>query len=128
MSSHTTRTDSQFFFFFQAEDGIRDLTVTGVQTCALPILPHARLLGQRPQLGSRIGPPHGERPVMTRNRMTPEEAGGEADQAQGETTAPGIGYGDRDGGGPRPLPGTPPRLRRVRGGGRGGARRPMRGA
>src|SRR2546427_12260645 len=26
-----------FFFFFQAEDGIRDLTVTGVQTCALPI-------------------------------------------------------------------------------------------
>src|SRR2546430_5278919 len=27
------------FFFFQAEDGIRDLTVTGVQTCALPILP-----------------------------------------------------------------------------------------
>src|SRR2546430_3689516 len=28
---------SLFFFFFQAEDGIRDLTVTGVQTCALPI-------------------------------------------------------------------------------------------
>src|SRR2546430_11620973 len=28
---------SSFFFFFQAEDGIRDLTVTGVQTCALPI-------------------------------------------------------------------------------------------
>src|SRR5207248_7133988 len=27
-----------FFFFFQAEDGIRDRTVTGVQTCALPIL------------------------------------------------------------------------------------------
>src|SRR5256886_11267211 len=27
------------FFFFQAEDGIRDLTVTGVQTCALPIFP-----------------------------------------------------------------------------------------
>src|SRR2546430_12010960 len=25
------------YFFFQAEDGIRDLTVTGVQTCALPI-------------------------------------------------------------------------------------------
>src|SRR5207245_8073705 len=25
------------FFFFQAEDGIRDATVTGVQTCALPI-------------------------------------------------------------------------------------------
>src|SRR2546422_5407816 len=28
---------SCFFFFFQAEDGIRDVAVTGVQTCALPI-------------------------------------------------------------------------------------------
>src|SRR5256885_5058620 len=28
---------SWFFFFFQAEDGIRDYKVTGVQTCALPI-------------------------------------------------------------------------------------------
>src|SRR3989454_4753880 len=39
---------SMFFFFFQAEDGIRDYKVTGVQTCALPISPlerdgHARL-------------------------------------------------------------------------------------
>src|SRR2546430_16019453 len=33
---HRTRT-GRFIFFFQAEDGIRDLTVTGVQTCALPI-------------------------------------------------------------------------------------------
>src|SRR2546430_11855384 len=32
------------FFFFQAEDGIRDLTVTGVQTCALPIYPYRRRL------------------------------------------------------------------------------------
>src|SRR2546430_12443387 len=29
--------DVDMVFFFQAEDGIRDLTVTGVQTCALPI-------------------------------------------------------------------------------------------
>src|SRR5256886_15089081 len=29
--------NTRIFFFFQAEDGIRDLTVTGVQTCALPI-------------------------------------------------------------------------------------------
>src|SRR5256885_12016888 len=28
---------NSFFFFFQAEDGIRDYKVTGVQTCALPI-------------------------------------------------------------------------------------------
>src|SRR5207237_5191585 len=30
-----------FFFFFQAEDGIRDSSVTGVQTCALPISSYA---------------------------------------------------------------------------------------
>ena len=29
------------FFFFQAEDGIRDYDVTGVQTCALPICEYA---------------------------------------------------------------------------------------
>src|SRR5260221_10042028 len=32
------------FFFFQAEDGIRDHCVTGVQTCALPIYPDAVFL------------------------------------------------------------------------------------
>src|SRR2546430_795076 len=37
--------ESTLFFFFQAEDGIRDLTVTGVQTCALPIFP--RVVGRR---------------------------------------------------------------------------------
>src|SRR5947208_3709011 len=38
--SHTNQYFSRFlylFFFFQAEDGIRDDLVTGVQTCALPI-------------------------------------------------------------------------------------------
>ena len=35
-----------FFFFFQAEDGIRDRNVTGVQTCALPILDDKMLLCQ----------------------------------------------------------------------------------
>src|SRR2546428_366061 len=35
------------FFFFQAEDGIRDLIVTGVQTCALPISPARRGLPRR---------------------------------------------------------------------------------
>src|SRR2546430_11771557 len=34
------------FFFFQAEDGIRDLTVTGVQTCALPISGEANPLAE----------------------------------------------------------------------------------
>src|SRR2546421_6482136 len=46
------------FFFFQAEDGIRDLIVTGVQTCALPIWSPmgrevtktaVRLMGDRPE-------------------------------------------------------------------------------
>src|SRR5207245_4099807 len=40
-----------FFFFFQAEDGIRDATVTGVQTCALPIFLYQRSAhhGGRPE-------------------------------------------------------------------------------
>src|SRR3712207_8289648 len=36
-----------FFVFFQAEDGIRDIGVTGVQTCALPIF--ARRIADYPQ-------------------------------------------------------------------------------
>src|SRR5258708_26502659 len=35
------------FFFFQAEDGIRDDLVTGVQTCALPISAEAKAEGQQ---------------------------------------------------------------------------------
>src|SRR5438093_6978928 len=46
-----------FFFFFQAEDGIRDWSVTGVQTCALPIseavaLAHVRLQMNRRQVAA----------------------------------------------------------------------------
>src|SRR5437879_13869483 len=40
-----------FFFFFQAEDGIRDTSVTGVQTCALPI----SRLGSAARLGGGSG-------------------------------------------------------------------------
>src|SRR5690606_39430737 len=36
----------RFFFFFQAEDGIRDFHVTGVQTCALPICFTVQLPGR----------------------------------------------------------------------------------
>src|SRR2546430_10946312 len=50
------------YFFFQAEDGIRDLTVTGVQTCALPILtiqpgadPEATVAGKLSLHGHSIG-------------------------------------------------------------------------
>src|SRR2546427_5884372 len=41
------------FFFFQAEDGIRDLTVTGVQTCALPIC--RKIPVRNPASGEVIG-------------------------------------------------------------------------
>src|SRR5689334_23453286 len=41
-------------FFFQAEDGIRDGTVTGVQTCALPIWPAPGSL-RRPARADRLG-------------------------------------------------------------------------
>src|SRR5437868_11016389 len=44
-----------FFFFFQAEDGIRDRNVTGVQTCALPILQASRT--RAPWLLPRTGFP-----------------------------------------------------------------------
>src|SRR5687768_18087150 len=44
-------------FFFQAEDGIRDVAVTGVQTCALPIL---KLPAQRLRCRRRVlDPPDG---------------------------------------------------------------------
>src|SRR3712207_8158016 len=48
------------FVFFQAEDGIRDIGVTGVQTCALPI-------SSPSPAGSHDGPP--QRPPMRRNRV-----------------------------------------------------------
>src|SRR5256885_1021457 len=45
-----------YFFFFQAEDGIRDYKVTGVQTCALPILRgHHGVLHQVEALERRLG-------------------------------------------------------------------------
>src|SRR6266498_4716083 len=45
-----------FFFFFQAEDGIRDADVTGVQTCALPICLNPALAAslQKFKLGGRF--------------------------------------------------------------------------
>src|SRR5690606_40033178 len=40
-----------FIFFFQAEDGIRDFHVTGVQTCALPIFSVFGTTGEGPSIG-----------------------------------------------------------------------------
>src|SRR2546422_7035944 len=63
------------FFFFQAEDGIRDVAVTGVQTCALPIwgvgdrigagASHRRATARRP-LGVPAGPDWGGGRVRAR--------------------------------------------------------------
>ena len=41
-------------FFFQAEDGIRDRLVTGVQTCALPIFPNDYSHRYRLSVGSKL--------------------------------------------------------------------------
>src|SRR5438093_12945078 len=56
-----------FFFFFQAEDGIRDWSVTGVQTCALPI--------------SHRGPGRHRQPAV-RLRVRGDRSGGAADPAR----------------------------------------------
>src|SRR5215475_14871975 len=54
----TDRSRSRCCFFFQAEDGIRYFHVTGVQTCALPILPGIPGLQHA---GRRVQPRHQHR-------------------------------------------------------------------
>src|SRR2546429_3568470 len=64
------------FFFFQAEDGIRDVAVTGVQTCALPISP----LAQEAKRAVEILNPSGEitmpRPARRRVICVANQKGG----------------------------------------------------
>src|SRR6266496_4506276 len=65
--------DFCFLFFFQAEDGIRDLYVTGVQTCALPIsLAVLELFAQARQ--ARVRP--GEPPLEVAFAATEVDGGG----------------------------------------------------
>src|SRR6266496_4756578 len=61
------------FFFFQAEDGIRDLYVTGVQTCALPICGRraARGSGEHPQHAARADAV-GADPLLVPPPVTPD--------------------------------------------------------
>src|SRR6185437_12861282 len=57
-----------FFFFFQAEDGIRDKLVTGVQTCALPIYADVRgTISALPELCAA-----GATVIWTRTRRAPD--------------------------------------------------------
>src|SRR5256886_11565727 len=75
--------DTSLFFFFQAEDGIRDLTVTGVQTCALPILmpgrpnPDARRARRLPAPFPQAGP----QPLTRRPRQCWSQNNPRADAA-----------------------------------------------
>src|SRR5256885_11393611 len=63
--------DVYYFFFFQAEDGIRDYKVTGVQTCALPILTVEKIAAPFPRrsltmsCSRRKGPRSGSRRLST---------------------------------------------------------------
>src|SRR5687768_17959410 len=56
-------------FFFQAEDGIRDVAVTGVQTCALPICP-TKIFGAR---SSRRRCDRSDRPRVVRRLQPPRQ-------------------------------------------------------
>src|SRR3989440_8830804 len=61
------------FFFFQAEDGIRDLIVTGVQTCALPIWSRCVPPRSRPSRSTKRSPlrrPYHSTPTLSRPRAT----------------------------------------------------------
>src|SRR5205807_6866308 len=58
-----------FIFFFQAEDGIRDYKVTGVQTCALPILNPSDF--GSPRTNSLPGPGWPSSPTITRAGWRP---------------------------------------------------------
>src|SRR5256886_5019365 len=79
-----------FFFFFQAEDGIRDLTVTGVQTCALPILLRRRAADVR------RGGERGQRSDARRVRRDQSGAGScQAGAAGRSESGPVPGFGDR---------------------------------
>src|SRR2546425_13194031 len=57
-----------FFFFFQAEDGIRDKLVTGVQTCALPISGSRLVEEQQARLGGERHRDLQQAPVAVRER------------------------------------------------------------
>src|SRR5437879_13437661 len=65
-----------YFFFFQAEDGIRDTSVTGVQTCALPI-------SRRPRHVAGRGRPGGDRARGTSGRGRAARDGGDGRREAG---------------------------------------------
>src|SRR2546429_2784518 len=102
-----------FFFFFQAEDGIRDVAVTGVQTCALPIFRrphHLRVPDARRRAADhrRVGCRRGEgdaRPRAPHHAADPRaHGGGRGGAPPGGPPPPGRGAPPRP-----PPPPAPPR-------------------
>src|SRR5690349_17104196 len=99
----------QLIFFFQAEDCIRYLYVTGVQTCALPILfrevdpPRARLVGEAARPDDRVRHP-AELKVAVRAALGPQvdaeavalRLGIRAARADHDVVADGLGLGRFD--------------------------------
>src|SRR2546429_5192130 len=93
------------FFFFQAEDGIRDVAVTGVQTCALPILgvragagdvarrlPSARVGGDEPRRARLRQPraaPERQRVGPLDAEPLPDEIGRASGRERGENSGGG---------------------------------------
>src|SRR5437764_4477720 len=69
------------FFFFQAEDGIRDTSVTGVQTCALPIFAYYRdvapCAGEHANVGGDVGAEIGDEPGDDHDRSEERRVGKE---------------------------------------------------
>src|SRR3989454_7275667 len=91
-----------FFFFFQAEDGIRDYKVTGVQTCALPIYParDPRPAAARPRADSGAPSSAGNparAPVAARCAVAAaavaRRGGGASDGGGAGRAVPGVGGG-----------------------------------
>src|SRR5256885_15789054 len=103
-----------FFFFFQAEDGIRDYKVTGVQTCALPILRDRQLAIAYADRGVTVNAicPGAIQTGLRANSVrilgadAPEMRGIGGDEAAVRAITPAGGAGPRAGGaaGPRCLP------------------------
>src|SRR2546425_1554717 len=86
-----------FFFFFQAEDGIRDKLVTGVQTCALPISPGP---GGRDREGE--GRLRAQLSPAQRARLPGHRGQQEAHHLRGGAPGQAAGRGEGGGGGGGP--------------------------
>src|SRR5215207_7707500 len=85
-----------FFFFFQAEDGIRDPLVTGVQTCALPIC-RGRRGGEARDRRARAFAPRGENLLGGGQGRAPASGGGAVFERAGARRARARGREARRG-------------------------------